>query len=940
MIADAELIAAANSAVIMVRAPNHNPMSIGTMYAAAQVAIGRCHEESFVDTPRYLYDEEAALPLIAAARTLHTISLSQKHREVERPIIIRTTLLAAVTYAMYGNFPSAATVLNEIADHEFQTEVQVIAAAICNPSSIGRLLDVFRLHFTPVVQRFFESLNRYLYEGDGSTAGDLRKQIDNLSLQFTDVFDSVLMAGLRVALAHVVELSVTKAVGAQSRLTKDFARSLVAQGRPCLLPSQFALLVGEGFASASENAIVTLPTSGGKTLLAEFAIVAALSESPGLALYVVPYNALGNQVYDTLVKHLPPEISVRRMFGGFKGPSSSPTNLREVIVATPERADALLRSGNYYHHIRIAVFDEAHVIENGSRGARLESIITRLRLKQYSGARFRLVLLSAVLNEVSGLCQWLGLGTRHFTNSWRPTARRIAIWESSGTLNWIYGNDPLRPIGKGGGDSLVRNTLPWPAPLYPAEDFARIKSQQASAFLNVAYLVRFTTSLLGGPTLVLCGTKANTRGVAESLALALSPIQNVPTTIDRIVSLIATRYPYLKQLSAMCLKGVAYHNSALPSDVKELIEKAVKVRDIQYVAATTTLAEGVDLPFRVTIIFDWLVGFGASQRPMAPLLFRNIAGRCGRAGEFVEGDTVIFDNVLGNLRYTRDTMRAAAQTSIIADPQPLTSAIANDNQLLDERRVIEAVLSSQLLATIPEHPTVSDVDQILANNLYAAFTNKRVNDLLKTARAEVLDDKYGEPFARAASPMVLTTLGRSANATGLSARSCRVVISYLVSMKTERAVENLSADLIAVCGSLPEQASRMLEKIGDGTIKRSFISSTDIPTLCSAWMSGEPFEEVFVKLPKAVKSSAAVKPATWIRGDAQSESVAAQYDKFIELMEYTFGFFLPWMFRACGQLASSVTAPVAQVIDWQRLAREMEEARFVRGEVLDGLDAE
>ncbi|MFO8076745.1 MAG: hypothetical protein R6T85_11580, partial [Egibacteraceae bacterium] len=37
-------------------------------------------------------------------------------------------------------------------------------------------------------------------------------------------------------------------------------------------------------------------------------------------------------------------------------------------------------------------------------------------------------------------------------------------------------------------------------------------------------------------------------------------------------------------------------------------------------AATTTLAEGIDLPFRNTIIADWLVCRGSAERPMPPLL--------------------------------------------------------------------------------------------------------------------------------------------------------------------------------------------------------------------------------------------------------------------------------------------------------------------------------
>jgi helicase len=483
-----ELIAAANNAAVMVRAPNFNPMAIGTMYAAAQRAMGAHHDENFRDTPQSLHDEGAALPLIAAARTLHTIAISQSVRNTDRPITVRTTLLAATAYAMHGNLPSAAAVLRDIADDELQSEAQAVTVAICVPSSVGQLL-AGALPFSQNGRTFLELLNRYLLTGEEAMVPDISSKIDELSLSSGDVFDMVLMANCRVALAHVIHLSVSRRVSPTSDLLmKEFAQKLVSKGRPCLLPSQFALLVGKQFANETENLIVTLPTSGGKTLLAEFAIVRALAPGPGIALYVVPYNALGNQVYDTLLQHLPGDITVHRLFGGFKGATLAVGISRHVVIATPERADALLRSGDFYTHLRIAVFDEAHVIENGARGARVEAIIARLRMKQTAGANYRIVLLSAVLSEVSALCSWLGPNAKHYTNPWRPTARRIAVWESNGSLNWLYGNDPLRPTARSGGDSLVRNPLPWPIPLYPAEEFARIKAQLPAAFANVSYL--------------------------------------------------------------------------------------------------------------------------------------------------------------------------------------------------------------------------------------------------------------------------------------------------------------------------------------------------------------------------------------------------------------------------------------------------------------------
>ena len=66
----------------------------------------------------------------------------------------------------------------------------------------------------------------------------------------------------------------------------------------------------------------------------------------------------------------------------------------------------------------------------------------------------------------------------------------------------------------------------------------------------------------------------------------------LPGSIRRTTNLIDQKYHYLRPLRDALLKGIAYHNSSLPHDVRQGIEKAVEARDLKVVAATTTLAEG------------------------------------------------------------------------------------------------------------------------------------------------------------------------------------------------------------------------------------------------------------------------------------------------------------------------------------------------------------
>jgi len=571
---------------------------------------------------------------------------------------------------------------------------------------------------------------------------------------------------------------------------------------------------------------------------------------------------------------------------------------------------------------------------NFTRGARIEALIARFRLKQIAGGQFRIILLSAVLNDVDALCRWLGDSTVSATSSWRPTARRVAIWERSGRLNWLYHNDLLRPPGRRPRDSLVQSILPWPQPIYPADKYPMILSQLPRAYANASYLARFLLDLLGGPILIVCGTKPTTRNLAKTIANELPKLENVPPRISWLLQYIEKDAKHLRPLAGMLERGVAYHNASLPVLFRKGIEDAIRQREITFTCSTTTLAEGVDLPFRTTIVFDWLFGFGDHQAPMPSLLFRNIAGRCGRAGEYVEGDTILFDNVLGNLRFTHDSLRQGAQDRVLGDPPPLESTIANDNLPAGERDAVYAVMSSQMMAAVPEHPEMDELASHFAAHLYSKFTGHDPELMLQKVRADLLNDSNGEPFARAASPLKLTPLGAAANVAGLSASSARRLLSFLQGIEGPQDLNTLTHRLTQVTGTFPEQYNITFSKLASGNAKRSFLTMDDWPTLSACWRAGDSLEEMFISLPKA-KASKPVPVKRWADGVADSDYISSQYDKFVEVLEYAFGVFIPWMLRACHSLAPLSSNAFAASRDWLSDAVAFETARIAD---LEGVD--
>ncbi len=112
-----------------------------------------------------------------------------------------------------------------------------------------------------------------------------------------------------------------------------------------LYPAQIRAI--EAGATLDRDCVVSLPTSSGKTLLAEFRIAATLTRHPGdRAIYVAPYRMLSRQVERTIGDGLRPLGLVTLDFGSGFDTDFSPdsvSNLPDVGVCTPERLDALLR---------------------------------------------------------------------------------------------------------------------------------------------------------------------------------------------------------------------------------------------------------------------------------------------------------------------------------------------------------------------------------------------------------------------------------------------------------------------------------------------------------------------------------------------------------------------------------------------------------------------
>jgi superfamily II DNA/RNA helicase len=167
-----------------------------------------------------------------------------------------------------------------------------------------------------------------------------------------------------------------------------------------------------------QHLIVSAPTNSGKSLLGYIVLLDAVLRGRR-AILLEPLRALAQEQMDELTEllgGLSPAVftqvpKVRISTGDYRLegelPSSAPPTEGEIIIATPERFDAILRNpknAGWAASIGAMVVDEAHLLGDPRRGPTLELLVASLLSM---AAPPRIALLSATIGDTEGLQRWL-----------------------------------------------------------------------------------------------------------------------------------------------------------------------------------------------------------------------------------------------------------------------------------------------------------------------------------------------------------------------------------------------------------------------------------------------------------------------------------------------------------------------------------------------------
>lgn len=387
-----------------------------------------------------------------------------------------------------------------------------------------------------------------------------------------------------------------------------------------LLPSQRDAMSQRLFDVAANAIVLQMPTSAGKTMLAEFNIAVTKSLLPqSKVVYIVPSRALVNQVYHDLRADLSQlGLSVEKTSSVNEIDPSEDAFLQadgiDVLVSTPEKMDLLIRRNHpSVQDVSLFIVDEAHTIRNGTRGARLELLIAILR-RERPNAKY--MLLSPFLpGDKTSIQEWLG-GGNTIEVHWKPSEKvvfGVNVTKKKVKTQMIPSPYAAPYAQEYESESLINN------PLQTTSGKGRILEYSCKHYAEP-----------GKTQLILC----QGRQMANNTARKIFNWTDMPNHPSEDVQLVQK---YLEEeigsstlFSELLSKRIAVHHAGLSDETKLLIEHLIREKQIQYVCATTTVAEGVNFPVSSVYFDSYYRGQAKEENILSSNDFWNIAGRAGR----------------------------------------------------------------------------------------------------------------------------------------------------------------------------------------------------------------------------------------------------------------------------------------------------------------------
>lgn len=369
--------------------------------------------------------------------------------------------------------------------------------------------------------------------------------------------------------------------------------------------------------SNGKSVVVCAPTGAGKTCIAQMAIHKALEEGHRI-FYTTPLKALSNQKFsDFSGKYGQDKV-------GLLTGDTSINRDAQIVVMTTEVFRNMLYGTNFgsvsdnLKNVRYIVLDEVHYMNDEQRGTVWEESII------YCPTNVQIIALSATVANSQQLTDWINTvhsKTELVYTDFRPVPLRFNYYDSSRP------NDILPLLTP---DGQLNKKI---KPESKAKHFAKGKGKmpQRQVAKDVVSVLHHKNML---PAIYFTFSRKKCDEQMEKCSGLCLTTPDEQKEIKRIVDEYLTENPYLcnnKHIEYI-LCGVASHHAGLLPGWKVLVEKLFQKGLIKVVFATETLAAGINMPARSTVISTVSKRTDTGHRMLTPSEFLQMSGRAGRRG--------------------------------------------------------------------------------------------------------------------------------------------------------------------------------------------------------------------------------------------------------------------------------------------------------------------
>lgn len=472
----------------------------------------------------------------------------------------------------------------------------------------------------------------------------------------------------------------------------------ISRGRPYLWPNHLDA-IRSGYLDLGTSAAISFPTGAGKSTLSELKILATLSKQLDV-VFLAPTLSLVDQTARVLDAAFP-DAAVEREFASDDPFGFDAVRLPPITVMTPERCLALMGfEPRLFESVGLIVFDECHLLHaiDTERGKRaVDSMLCVLNAVELA-PKADMLMLSAMMSNTAQIAGWLQTIMNRpclaLSMSWKPTrqVRGCLVYPRSevDAMSTLAKSLKAAATTKQPPQKAKQQMLARPQGLFGMKqtwdttnrvDYALLplldrpvqltlspywkltpNANNVAAAVGSAAVDRSSSRVL--KTLIFCQTTVNANSTAEytrkrlgksSIKLSTEENQLFDLALQEVGSADCL-YIEVSSNKDVTSSALPHHARLLPAE-RHLHESLYRRKDgIHVLAATSTLAQGMNLPSQIVLIagdsrFD--AANNQLERLQAHELL-NAAGRAGRAGEssygfvlVIPSKVVFFDDSVG-----------------------------------------------------------------------------------------------------------------------------------------------------------------------------------------------------------------------------------------------------------------------------------------------------